>query len=124
MYNGLIINQLLRDRKIKKNSLIAHMRTSSSGIESIINGNPTVNTLEKIADFFNVSMDVFFERESGSSNIVGNVSGNSNKIQQGKSNIMQASVDKEIENLKLLLIEKDKVISEKERLIGVLMKSQ
>ena len=42
MYNGNIIRQLLVE---------------------IVNGNPTVKRLEKVADFFGVSMDVFFERE-------------------------------------------------------------
>lgn len=124
MYNGIVIEELLSERKLRKKDIQDALGISYNSYKTIVYGNPTVKTLEPVADFFKVSMDVFFNRESCGSNKVGNVSGNSNKIQQGKVNVMQSSLEKEIENLKLLLTEKDKVISEKERLIQVLMKDK
>ncbi|KKB45934.1 helix-turn-helix transcriptional regulator [Parabacteroides sp. HGS0025] len=124
MYNGTIIDQLLSERKLRKKDIQDALGISFNSYKTIVYGNPTVKTLEPVADFFNVSMDVFFNREFSCSNKIGNVSGNSNTIQQGEVNVMQSSLEKEIENLKLLLVEKDKVISEKERLIGVLMKNK
>ena len=117
MYNGLIINDLLLDRKIKKKDLVIAINGKNSTIESVINGNPTVRTLEKVADFFKVSMDIFFEREvsfSKEGHTIGAVNGNGNKVQQGHGNVMLNSQEKEIEHLKALL-------DEKERLIQVLM---
>lgn len=124
MYNGTVIEELLSERKLRKKDIQDALGISYNSYKTIVYGNPTVKTLEPVADFFKVSMDVFFNRESCGSNKIGNVSGNSNKIQQGKVNVMQSSLEKEIENLKLLLTEKDKVISEKERLIQVLMKDK
>lgn len=124
MYNGTIIDQLLSERKLRKKDIQDALGISFNSYKTIVYGNPTVKTLEPVADFFNVSMDVFFNREFSCYNKIGNVSGNSNTIQQGEVNVMQSSLEKEIENLKLLLVEKDKVISEKERLIGVLMKNK
>lgn len=124
MYNGLIINQLLFNQKIKKNRLIEHLKTSASGMESIIGGNPTVKKLEPVADFFGVSMDIFFEREvsfTKEGNNIGTVNGNGNKVQQGHVNVMQDSQEKEIEHLKIRLEEKERLLEEKERLIQVLM---
>lgn len=124
MYNGLIINQLLFNRKIKKNRLIEHLKTSASGMESIIGGNPTVKKLEPVADFFGVSMDIFFEREvsfTKEGNNIGTVNGNGNKVQQGHVNVIQDSQEKEIEHLKIRLEEKERLLEEKERLIQILM---
>ena len=115
MYNGQIINFLLENRCIKKKDLILSIKGTNSTMESIINGNPTVKTLEKVADFFKVSMDLFFDREMPLTNTVGNISGTGHKIQNGQNNVMQESQEKEITHLKELL-------KEKERLIQVLMK--
>ena len=64
MYNGNIIRQLLVERNIPNKELLRYLGTeANASLAQIINGNPTVKRLEKVADFFGVSMDVFFERE-------------------------------------------------------------
>ena len=64
MYNGQIIKQLLVEKNIQNKELLNYLGTeANSSLSQIVNGNPTVKRLEKIADFFGVSMDVFFERE-------------------------------------------------------------
>lgn len=64
MYNGNIIRQLLVERNIPNKDLLRYLGTeANASLAQIVNGNPTVKRLEKVADFFGVSMDVFFERE-------------------------------------------------------------
>ena len=64
MYNGNIIKQLLLDKKVTNKELLRYLGTeANASLAQIVNGNPTVKRLEKVADFFGVSMDVFFERE-------------------------------------------------------------
>lgn len=64
MYNGQIIKQLLVEKNIQNKELLSYLGTeANSSLSQIVNGNPTVKRLEKVADFFGVSMDVFFERE-------------------------------------------------------------
>lgn len=64
MYNGNVIKQLLLDKKVTNKELLRYLGTeANASLAQIVNGNPTVKRLEKVADFFWVSMDVFFERE-------------------------------------------------------------
>ncbi len=64
MYNGNIIRQLLVERNIPNKELLRYIGTeANASLAQIVNGNPTVKRLEKVADFFGVSMDTFFERE-------------------------------------------------------------
>ena len=64
MYNGNVIKQLLLDKKVPNKELLRYIGTeANASLAQIVNGNPTVNRLEKVADFFGVSMDTFFERE-------------------------------------------------------------
>lgn len=66
MYNGLIIEELLFSRRIPQKALLEclgrPMEGGTSSIRQIIHGNPTVKSLEPIADFFQISMDSFFKR--------------------------------------------------------------
>ena len=130
MFKGYIIKQLLEERKITKKRLFEYLNTSASGLDTIINkGNPTASTLEKIADFFNVSVDTFFERNieniPSNINIGHNITGLVNHV---TGDITLSECQKELEHLKTLLQEKDKMIhekdkqlEEKERLIQILM---
>ena len=64
MYNGRVINQLLSDRNIKKSEFMDAVGwRSGTQYRQAVEGNPTAATLEKIADFFSVPIDVFFDRE-------------------------------------------------------------
>lgn len=68
MYNGKVIRRLLKERGILQKELLEYLypdlQKRNGSIVQIENGNPTVKTLERIADFFQVSMDVFFERST------------------------------------------------------------
>ncbi|MCL3853527.1 helix-turn-helix domain-containing protein [Parabacteroides sp. GYB001] len=78
--------------------------------------------LKIIAKALNIPIICFFDEEVTEQNNIGSISGDGNKVQQGHVNVMLESQEREIENLKMLLTEKDNVISEKERLIQILMK--
>ena len=64
--NEEIKKQLLKTRSIHNKSLLKNLgyegEGSNTSVRQIINGNPTVKRLEPVADFFDVSMDIFFER--------------------------------------------------------------
>lgn len=96
MYNGKIIKKLLKERGLLIKDLLDYLypdpQKRNGSIKQLESGNPTVKTLEKIADFLHVSMDVFFERP----------------IYTPTNN--EAEI--KIEGLKRLLEEKDKRIEE------------
>ena len=81
------------------------------------------DNLEIIADYFNVPIDYFFDRDINSSgiNIGHQVKGNGNKI---SGDITLSECRKEIEHLNALLEEKERVITEKERTIQILIQKQ
>lgn len=126
MYNGQIVKYLLETRKITNKELLKYLGKDKEGgnsaLRQIINGNPTVRTLEPVADFFGVSMDVFFKREVAflpSSNQVvgnGNAVGNGNFVSTHK----EAENLTKIEALEKLIEEKDKRIEALEMLVSVL----
>ena len=89
MYNGFIINKLLEDRRLRKVELTDYLKYprkgGNSSLQQIITGNPTVKNLEPIADFFQVSMDVFFERKVPINPATSIVNGNGNAIGNGNT---------------------------------------
>lgn len=122
MFNGLKILKLLEERGFTKVSLFTHIGISKKGLDDIINGvhAPKVTYVEALADFFKVPIDFFFDRDINSSgiNIGHQVKGNGNKV---SGNITLSECQKELEHVKALLTEKDKIIAEKERTIQILM---
>ena len=61
MYNGLIINVLLKERGMKAKDLLEHLQLQTNGsISSLVRGNPTAERLEKIADFFAKLWDAIY----------------------------------------------------------------
>lgn len=122
MFNGLKILKLLEERGLTKVSLFTHIGISKKGLDDIINGvhAPKVTYVEALADFFKVPIDFFFDRDINSSgiNIGHQVKGNGNKV---SGNITLSECQKELEHVKALLTEKDKIIAEKERTIQILM---
>ena len=108
---------MLADKKVTKEILANAIGVSLSSIKKWTAGStiPGADKIEALADFFKVPMEFFFDREISLTNTVGNISGNGHKIQNGQTNVMQESQEKEITHLKELL-------KEKERLIQVLMK--
>ena len=117
MFIGERINKLLEERKITKVNLYTSIGISGPGLDKIIAGaNVRVGNLEKIADFFKVSMDYFFDREADNSsiNIGHHVNGSGNNV---SGDITLSECQKELVHLKQLL-------EEKERTIQILLKQQ
>lgn len=126
MYNGHIIKKLLEIRKIPNKELLAYLgynrEGGNSSLTQIITGNPTVKRLEPIADFFEVSMDIFFERKVQFTTSPNHVFGNGNAV--GNGNTIMTPAENEykmkIEALEKLVEEKDKRIETLETLVKVL----
>ena len=108
MYNGQIIKELLRKRKIQNKTLNDALGWNNSQLKQVVEGNPRVSTLELVADFFKVSMDVFFDRNtpihSNSNHVLGD-GNNVNSVVFGGDQMPDRT-----QTLELLLIEKDKRI--------------
>ena len=119
MYNGQIVNELLKQRKIKVSDLNAYLHVNSSSITQITDGNPTASKLEKIADFFGVSIDIFFIRHIYVTPGAYNVNGNSNVV-GNVNNSREQELTLQFKAAETLIKEKDKLIDEKEKRIKVL----
>jgi len=127
MYNGQIIKRLMEANRISNKELLAHLGYTKEGantsLTQLITGNPTVKRLEPVADFFEVSMDIFFERKVQFTSAP-YVFGNGNAV--GTGNTVMTPAENEdrmtIETLKKLVEEKDKRIETLETLIKVLQK--
>lgn len=118
MYNGNIINELLVSQKKKAKDLLMYLETNTNGsLTQIVSGNPSAKRLEKIADFFGVSIDTFFIRESPYAGING--CGNPNVIASFQIGQLEAKT----KNLQAMIDEKDKRIALLEEMIDVLKKS-
>lgn len=122
MFNPDKIRRLFEDRNISQAQFIKDTSISKSNLYVWLNNTsiPGADNLEIIADYFNVPIDYFFDREINSLGIsIGHqVKGNGNKI---SGDITLSECQKEIEHLNALLEEKERVISEKERTIQILM---
>ena len=88
------------------------MKVTPAALDNIINGIsiPKADNLEKIADFFEVPIDYFFDRSIEISDPALSITGNGNKVQHGDGNIMTETQAKEIEHLNQLLAEKERTI--------------
>lgn len=108
MYNGQVIKELLRKRKIQNKTLNEALGWNNSQLKQVVEGNPKVSTLELVADFFHVSMDVFFERNTSVLPSSNHVLGDGNNV-----NSVVFNCDQLTERIKILeqfLLEKDKRI--------------
>lgn len=64
MYNGNQIKVLLAQQQVSSADLCEKVfGKRDASIWQLVNGNPTAKTLESIADFFKVPIDVFFQRQ-------------------------------------------------------------
>ena len=64
MFVGRRIEELLSEKRRTKKSLFTYAGISAVGLDSIISGsNVRAGNLEKIADFFKLPIDYFFDRE-------------------------------------------------------------
>lgn len=122
MYNGLIVKDLLKQKKVKQIDLIRYMDwQGSASVASFINRNPTASQLEKVADFFGVSIDTFFIR-NGADGHKNNVIGNGNNV--GNINISDNHLAAENEFLKDKIKQLEKQIEILEKFNKVLMDKQ
>lgn len=133
MFKGQLIGQLIDNANVKKKEVYEYAGITKSTLDNIIKGNnkPNSSTLEKIADFFQLSIDYFFEREIEIDNSINighhvNVNGNGNSV---TGDIALSECHNQVAHLKdiikqkdALLKQKDELLQEKERLIQVLMK--
>lgn len=108
MYNGNVIRELLLSQKKKGKDLLDYLQVKSNGsLTQIVNGNPTAERLEQIADFFGVSIDTLFIRESAHA---------------GVADVANPNViaNLQISRLEAIIVEKDKQIALLEEMIEVL----
>lgn len=117
MYNGQVIRELLRKRKIQNKTLNEALGWNNSQLKQVVEGNPKVSTLELVADFFHVSMDVFFERNTSVLSSSNHVLGDGNNVNSVVFNCDQLT--ERIKVLEQLLHEKDKRIETLEKLNSV-----
>ena len=116
MYNGQIINVLLKERNLRAKDLLEHLQLQSNGsITSLVRGNPTAERLEKIADYFDVPIDVLFKRNKTYGY---NAVGNSNRV----ANITIGELRGKTKSLEKIIEEKDKRIALLEDMIALLKK--
>ena len=118
MYNGHVINVLLKERGLKAKDLLEYLKLQSNGsITSLVRGNPTAERLEKIADFFEVPIDALFQRDKAHSH---NIVGNSNHA----VNITISELRGKARSLEQIVEEKDKRIALLEEMVELLKKQQ
>lgn len=60
---GLIIKEVLKQRSLTINELADKLGMSRGGVSQIINGNPTVESLQKIADVLEIDISELFEQK-------------------------------------------------------------
>ena len=125
MFNGQKLKELLESKGIANNVFSKRIGISEQTLYGYFKptANPTSVTLEKIANELKYSLDYFFDREIDSKeiNIGHQVRGNGNKV---SGDITLNECKKEIEHLNALLEEKERVITEKERTIQILIQKQ
>lgn len=115
MYNSQRINDLLEERRLPKKALLDYLGKNWNGsLDLVVKGDIRVSKIERIADFFGVSIDTFFDRQSPNLGVM--VGGAHNKVHH----FSVGSKDSEIKNLKSLLEEKDKRIKTLEEMIELL----
>ena len=111
MLNGLIISRLIEDNRVKKVDLYTYVGVTKSTLDNIIKGinDPKCATIEKIADFFKVPIDYFFDRDIDMNGInIGHRQKDNGSNISGDINLSECQ--KEIVHLKELLAEKERTI--------------
>jgi transcriptional regulator with XRE-family HTH domain len=117
------IKELILIKKISQRELARVINKTHATINNYITGKTIidVNTLIEIANALNVHPCVFFREDE---KVKTQINGNYNNIGNGNGNsIIINNLEKEVENLKERIADKEKIIQEKERTIEILMKS-
>lgn len=112
MYNPQKIIDLLKTTGVTNKALLDYIGKNWNGsIKGIISGDIRVSKLEKIADFFGVPVDEFFDRDPCVNGVM--VGGVRNKVHH-------FSVKTDTATLQALIEEKDKRIKVLEELVALL----
>lgn len=112
MYKPQKIIDLLNQTGITKKTLLDYLGKNWNGsLSSIINGDIRVSKLEKIADFFGVPIDEFFDRESDVNGV---------RVGCIRNNVSHSKVSTTPEVLQQLIEEKDKRIALLEDMVAIL----
>lgn len=121
MYNCNLIKSLLNEQHKTYEDLQLYVYGRLKGHDRYFYyaTNPKADMLEKLADFFGVSIDYFFGREASGDQIIGNNIGNNNNV--GKVTI-QSNLKDKVEYLQNILTQKDLVIKEKDKRIEAVEK--
>ncbi|MCM1356511.1 MAG: hypothetical protein NC212_08925 [Staphylococcus sp.] len=119
MYNPQKIIELLEERGIKNVDFLNSVTKGHSGaLAPVINSDIKVSKLEKIADFFGVSIDTFFERDVKNSIIVG---GSGNKVNNLSVNAgCEKDLERHIKELETKIQNLETLLNEKEERITLL----
>lgn len=115
MYNPQKIIALIQEHKIRRKDLLDYLGMNYNGsVDAVIRGDIRVSKLEKIADYFGVPVDTFFDREPSNNGVsVGGV----------RNQVHHFTIDpgaQEIKALTSLIEEKDKRIQTLEEMIVLL----
>lgn len=121
MANLILINELLKKKNLSVKEFCKRAQISDQTYRQMQSRNSTkTEILERIAQVLNVPVGYFFGEHTGVC-----VTGEYTQVHSGQGNqIMLTQEEREIEHLRELLAERDKVIEEKERLIQILLSSK
>lgn len=111
MYNPQKVIDLIESNGYQKKELLDYMGKNWNGsLDAVIRGDIRVSKLEKIADFFGVPVDTFFDRENSNNGV--QIGGVRNRVHHFTVGTAQG--------LKAIIDEKDKLIEEKDKRIKLL----
>lgn len=121
MYNPQKVFDLIDRHGLIQKDVVSVLRNTEKGkckgnLRQIIDRDIRVSTLEKIADYFKVSIDVFFDREVEVNGVMINGEGHNIK------NISVEQPSAHADNLQALLDEKDKRIKLLEEMVEIYKK--
>lgn len=115
MYNPRKVIELIESSNVQKKSLLDYMGMNWNGsINAVIKGDIRVSKLEKIADFFGVAIDYFFDRECQNNGLL--VRGTQNRVHH----FSIAPDNSSVKYLEAIIEEKDKRIQTLEALVELL----
>lgn len=115
MYNPQKVIDLIETSGVQRKDLLDYMGKNWNGsVEAVIKGDIRVSKLEKIADYFGVPVDTFFDREGMNTGV--QVGGANNKVHH----FTVGAALNERKALDALIAEKDKLLEEKDKRITLL----
>lgn len=117
MYNPRKVIELIEASGVRGKELLDYMGKNWNGsVEAVIKGDIRVSKLEKIADFFGVPVDTFFDRNTTNNGVL--VGGVRNRVHH----FSVGPTISDINNLQALIDEKDKRIAALEEIVALLKK--